>query len=100
MKSTYYSGSSSGSKSPRSWLMVSLRCAAVDWPLISLFSMPTALFAACCCSWVRVEGGVGGSAEGKGMMSACCQAIAPWQVREHDAAMPRRSRATHRARRV
>jgi hypothetical protein len=61
----------------------------VDWPWISLFSMPTALLAACCCSGVRVEGGVGGSAEGKGMMSACCQSVDPGQVREHAAAMPR-----------
>jgi hypothetical protein len=89
VKSTYYSGSSSGSKSPRSWLMVLLRCVAVDWPLISLFSIPTALCAACRCSWVRVEGGVGDSAEGKGMMSACSQSTGPWRVREHAAAMPR-----------
>jgi len=41
----------------------------VVWPLISLFNMPTARFAALCWSGVRVEDGVGGSAVGKGIMS-------------------------------
>lgn len=73
---THYSGSSSGSKSSWSWRRVSSRCAPVDWPLISPFSMATARFAACCCSLVRVKDGVGGSAEGKGIMSALCQSLA------------------------
>jgi hypothetical protein len=34
-----------------------------------LFRMPTALFAAPCWSGVRVDGGVGGSAEGNGIIS-------------------------------
>jgi hypothetical protein len=44
--------------------------------------MPTALFAALCWSGVKVEGGVGGSAEGKGIMSTDCQSVARKQVIE------------------
>jgi hypothetical protein len=72
----HYSGSLPGWSRSRSWRRVSLRCCAVVWPWISLLRMPTAFRAAFCWSVVRVEGGVGGSAEGKGMMSAKYQSAA------------------------
>jgi hypothetical protein len=65
----YYSGSLSRSNKRWSWRRVSLRCCAVAWPLISSFRMPTALLAAVCWSGVKVDGGVGGSAAGNGMIS-------------------------------
>lgn len=64
---------------------MSFRSCVVFWPLISLFKMPAALFAAACWSVVRVEGGVGGPADGKGMISAGCQFAASGQVRERTA---------------
>lgn len=42
----------------------------MDWPLISSFNIATAFFASFCWVGVRVEGGVGGSADGKGITSA------------------------------
>lgn len=51
-------------------------------PVISSLSIPRALFAAVCCSVVKVEGGAGGSVVGKGMMSGNCQTFHYSRMRE------------------